>query len=316
LKKLRHCVSFLIATTAVLLSILLLLPLQYAGASPPERFLRLNDGGNVAQSVLDSVAIALSCKSGIFDIRKDEADGVFIYRIEAEKDMIETYWNLGEGNNQTASYIIIKNGVRYQFSMDEDGWRFESSRVCLTDLKRLAKNMALVLTDKNADTAALATDLSGIVGIDLSKYLNFQALPTVIRSMMKTFEDESFRQAVGYSFKREDFTLQYHFSPADSKILTDEIHAVAKPAYTKKLQSIVNVAGIAEGFAGIFGFDLYGRLFYGDLSLSLGAFSGKLIKFTYMNDNTTLTVTNRKYGGCRIKIDSAQLEALMAKHIT
>ncbi len=315
MKKLRKSFSALIAVTAVLLSILLLLPLLYGGTSPTERLLRLNDGGNVCRTITDSVAIALACKSGIFDICKDGKNGVFIYRLQDENNTAEAYWQLDRGNNQTAEYILIKDGVRYQFSMDENGWQFANSRVCLTDFNRLAKNTALILTNKKTDTQALLTDLNGITGLDLSKYINFEALPAVIRSLVKSCPEKDFQQATGYSFARENFTLRYNFAPAESKQLADYLHTLIKPAYTKNTQSIVNIAGIAGGLADLIGFDLYDLLFNGNLSFSVGAFSGKLIKFTYTNDDTTLAVTNREYSGCRISIESEQLNALLAKHI-
>ncbi|MBR2414586.1 MAG: hypothetical protein IKB13_08800 [Clostridia bacterium] len=315
MKKLRNFISVLITATAIGLCVLLLLPLQYAGPSPVARFLRLNDGGNFGQSISDSAAIVFARKSGIFDISKNGENGIFIYHLEEDKNTIETYWHLGEGNNRTASYILIKDGVRYQFSMDANKWHFDSSRVCLTDLHRLAKNMARILSDREADTATLATDMNGIFGIDLTKYFNFAVVPTVIRSAMKVFEDESFRQAAGYSFARENFTLQYNFAPADSKRLAEHIHEVTKPAYTTNLQNLVNIAGIAGGLADLIGFDIYDLLFQGELTFSIGAFSGKLIKFTYTNDNKTLSATNRKYGGCQINIESEQLKALLAQYV-
>ncbi len=275
----------------------------------------MNDGGNIGHSLADSAAYALFFRSGIFDIRKDGQDGVFIYRLQDNNSDLEVYWQLGEAHNRTACYIIIKDGVRYQFSMDENGWKFDNSKVYQTDLNRLTKNLALILTDRKADTKALATDLSGIAGIDLSKYFDFEILPTVLRSLVNSFEDESFQHAAGYAFERKDFTLQYAFCPTDSQKLAEYLNAIAKPAYTKKLQSILSISELANSVADLFGFDLYDLLLDGNISLSIGAFSGKLIQFEYATDNTTISAINRKYGGCQINIASEQLDALLKQHI-
>ncbi len=316
MNKLRSFFSCFLAGAAVLLCILLLLPSLYGGANPFDRFSRMNDGGNFAQTLSDSAAVAYICKSGIFDINMNGQEGVFIYRTGEEKNSIEVYWQLGEGNNRTASYILIKDGVRYQFSMLEDSWQFDGNRVCLTDLTRLTENMALILTDHEAASADdLKTDLNGLVGFDLSNYINFNMLPSVIRSLADAFEDESFLTAAGYTFNLRKFTLQYQFSPTDYRDLFNEISSLAEPAYTKKLQTMIHVAGIADGIADLIGFDIFDSLLDANLTVSCGAFSGKLIKFTFASDTTTLSVVNRKYGNAQINIESEQLKALISTHI-
>ncbi len=315
MKKLRKFISFLISITAVTMSLLMLIPLTYGGASPAERILRLNDGGKISKSLTDSMAIALACNSGTFDFQKDGQNGYFVYRFDNTSKDIKAYWQLDDGNNRTARYILIKDGVRYQFSMDESEWHFDDSRVCLLDVKRLAENLAKILTNRKADTAALKTDLNALTGLDLSKYINFETLPVVIRTFMNSINEDTFQQAAGYSFSRNNFTLQYHFSPTDSSMLAQSIHAIINPAYTKSMQNIISIAGIAGGLTDLFGFDLYDILFDCKLTMSLNAFTGKLTGLEYESNNTSLSVTNIHFGGCDIQIISDQLDELMATHI-
>lgn len=312
LRRLSAAAAFLLLAGLIITAVI---PIAYGGASPLERLLRFDNGGNFAQTALDSAAFATAKKSAVFDISKNGTDGIFIYRMEEEKGVIETYWQLGSGNNASASYILIKDGIRYCFAMNADGWYFKDNRVCQTDFSRLTANLAKVLTEKDVNTAELETDLNGLFGVDLSEYFDFTVLPTVIRSLIKSFGEEDFQLAAGYSFERKDFSLYYGFSPANSKVFAEKVNSVTQLAYTNKTRSIVNIAGIAGDFADIFGYDLFGLLFDADVSFAVGAFTGKLIEFSYETDDTVLTAVNRSYGGCEINIDSPQLQALLAKHV-
>ncbi len=311
--------KIIVTSISILLLVALIVaavfPMTYGGASPMARFLRFSDGGNCAQTLLDSAAIALGKKSGIFDITKNGHDGVFIYCIDEKQNTVETYTHIGTGNNETASYILIKDGMRYSFSMDADGWKFDNSRECKTDLNRLLSNLALVLTNNEINVTELKEDLNGLTGIALEDYFDFTIVPTCIRSVIRSFEQEEFKVVSGYSFERENLTFTYRFSPANSKALADYIHSVLQIAYTSKLRNIMNIAGIAGGVADFFGYDLYAAVFEADMTFNVGAFTGKLMQLTFSTDNTDLTATLREYGNCEISINSAALEALLIKHV-
>lgn len=315
MKTKKTIIRFCIIIPLLALIVAAIFPMTYGGASPMARFLRLDDGGNFGQALLDSAAIAIGKKSGIFDITQNGQNGVYIYSIDDKNNTIETYKTVGEGHTQTASYILIKDGIKYTFSMDADGWTFEDSRECKTDIRRLLTNIASALTQQDVNTTELDEDLSGLAGIALSEYFDFTIVPTCLRSVIRNMNEEDFKIVSGYSYALEDLTLQYSFSPDDSKAFADYANSLLQIAYTKKMRNIMNIAGIAGDVADFFGFDMYGVLFEADFSCSIGALTGKLKGLSIVTDDMNLTATLRKYGNCSISIDSPALEALIIKHV-
>lgn len=307
------CVFAFLVIACVLFA--MLLPLSYGGASPAEHFQRYYDGGNCYISLLDAAAIALRKESAVFDITKNNESGILSYNIDLKSNQLEAYMQIGSGHKATASYILIKNGVLYSFSMDAEGWNFDGSRVCNTDFKRLGKNLVRIITDKEVSAEELKTDFNGLTGMELSEYLDFRIVPTALRSLLNVTTDAEFQQVAGYSFSRDKFELQYSFSPTDERILTEKINSVISIAYTDKASSIVSLAGFADGIADWLGFDMFEFPHITDFTFSTDYVSGKLLSFNFKTKKTDFSATIRKYGSGTIQINSSQLEALLLKHV-
>lgn len=313
LLKILPCVFACIMVAAIVFA--MLFPLSYGGASPAEHFQRFYDGGNYCLSLVDAAAIAIRKESAVFDITKNNENGILSYNLDLQNNQFEAYLQLGEGHTATASYILIKNGVFYSFSMDAEGWYFEGSRVCNTDFKRLAKNIANIITEREADAAELKTDFNNLIGIDLSEYLDFKIIPTALRSLMNAAAEEEFQQLAGYEFKRDRFELQYSFSPSDQRALAEKIHSAINMAYTDKARSIISIAGMADGIADFIGVDVFEFLNAADIAFSTDYITGKLRSFDCKTKNTDFSATIRRYSSGPIQIESSQLEALLIKHV-
>lgn len=289
----------------------LIVPMFFGGASPAQRIRRVINGDNAATALLDASAVVMGCKNGIFDFEKNGIPGVLTYDIDLKNNRMECYWVLQDSSNPQAKYILMKDGIRYSFSMDADGWQYDGKNTEYTNFKRLFSGIGSVLADREVDVTALEHDLNGLTGLDLSNYFEFAAVPTVMRSIVKAFDEDNFQSAIGYSFQRDGLDLTYSFKPANNKAFADRFNALLQPAYTSKTQTIVNLAGLAGGIADMMGYDLYSLLFNTELSFSIDAISGKLTFLHITTDHDDYRFTSRKYCGCKINIDSPSLEALI-----
>lgn len=307
--------KLLISITAIVLCLCVaavcILPTLYGGAGPLKRIERFRNGENCITSFLDSAAIMLARKSGVFDLTVNSVPGELIYETDIKNNEMQFYWVLRDENNPKAKYILMKDGVRYSFSMDSEGWQFDGKDSETTDFKRLFVSLACILSEQDVDTNTLEQDLNGLIGLDLSQYFEFRVVPTVIRSLVNDFGDSYLQTVSGYEFNRDGLELKYSFQPTDSKALADRINALLQPAYTGKTQTIVNIAGLAGGIADWFGYDLYSLLFKTDLSFTVGAVSGELKSLHIQTDSSDIQLQSVKYGGCEININSPSLESLI-----
>ncbi len=291
--------------------IVCIVPMIYGAASPLQRINDLIDGGNGVLTLLNSTAVAIGHKNGKFDINIDGTPGIFAYDIDVKTGEMEYYWQLNDLNKLKAKYILFRDGISYTFSMDNNGWQFDGKKTESTDINRLLSSIAFILAEQEVNTNDLEQDLNGLVGLDLSHYFVFDVVPTVIRSAIQSFDEESMKSVAGYTFEHENITLHYSFNPANNKVFADRLNALLQPAYTERTQTIISLAGLAGGIADLLGYDLYEILFDTQLSYSVNAISGKLQSLHIVSSEKDIQFTAVQYGNCKLNIDSPSLEALI-----
>lgn len=292
------------------------IPMAFGAAGPAERIRRWQNGGNWAVTMLETSAMLIGSKSGTFDLTADNLQGTLTYSINTKTNSFELYYKTEDvsKHNQSASYILYKDGTAYSFATDQNGWYFKNSRFYGADFKRLLTNFALILAEKEVSLGELETDLNCLLATDLSDFFNFKAVPTAIRSLFRTVNSDTFKTAAGYEFERRNATLIYSLTPTDAKTLTAELNACLRPAYTDTMQMLMGIADLADGLAGVFGFDLYGLFMQSSVTAEIGAFSGRLKKLQFSSEKGSFCVENITYGNSEICIESPALEALIATH--